>query len=531
MTAAAAPVQERSGVFTGRPDLWLPVVLGLAAFVYAVSAIEPLPVGVFQDDGMYVVLAKSLATGEGYRYLNIPGTPNATHYPPLYPAFLALLWKIGPAFPGNVVVFKFANAVLTAVAAGLVFVFARRRVKMEVLPAALATLAFTACAPIVLLTVMVLSEPLFLVGLLLALTAAERVADESTPRNAIAAGAAAGLLTLVRTLGVVVVPATVLVLAWRRQWKAAAIFVAVAVLVMLPWQLWVGANADALPAVLQGKYGSYTGWLVDGFREGGLPWVVRLIRFNLYQLSAQGWATVTVESMPGVRWVATALLTALFALGWYRLVRRTPVTGWMVAGYLTLVVAWPFVPARFVFGIWPLVGCIFVLAFQRVLAWRPSSRQWMPMTWAAAATVILLSVGYVRYNYRGTARGWWTQLQRLTADRSIPLAAWVDANTAPDDVLMADDELLLHLYTGRPAIPASTFTPQEHMNPQGAEIATQAMRDLMKSYQVDFVLASSQEAKWGVLALVSANPAELRWLRTLPTAGIFAPIRQVRAGE
>ena len=530
MTASESPVNERTGLLAGKPDVWVPILLALVAFVYSVSAIEPLPVGVFQDDGMYVVLAKSLATGEGYRYLNLPGAPNATHYPPLYPAFLALLWKIGPAFPGNVVMFKFANALLTALTAALVFLFARRRVRMDIVPAAVATVAFTACAPVVLLTVMVLSEPLFLVGLLLALFAAERVADDPTPRNALVAGAAAGLLALVRTLGVVVVPATVLVLAWRRQWKAAALIVGAAVLVMLPWQLWVSANADALPAVLQGKYGSYTGWLADGFRDGGLPWLARLVWFNLYQLSAQGWATVTVESMLAIRWAATVALTALFALGWFQLVRRAPVTAWMVAGYLTLVVAWPFVPARFIFGIWPLIGFIFVLAVQRVLAWRPS-RQLMPLTWAAAAAVLLLSVGYVRYNYRGTARGWWTQLQRLSSDRSIPLAEWVEANTAPDDVLMADDELLLHLYTGRLAIPASTFTPQEHMQPQGAEVSTQAMRDLLRSYDVDYVLASSQQAKWGVLSLVNASPSELRWLRTLPTAGVFAPVRQAGAGE
>jgi len=525
-----APIHERRGLLAGRPDLWVPILLALVAFMYAVSAIEPLPVGVFQDDGMYVVLAKSLATGEGYRYLNIPGTPNATHYPPLYPAFLALLWKVGPAFPGNIVVFKFANAVLTALAAALVFLFARRRVRLEILPAALATVAFTACAPVVLLTVMVLSEPLFLVGLLLALFAAERVADEPTARHALVAGAAAGLLALVRTLGVVVVPATVLVLAWRRQWKAAALMVGAALLVMLPWQLWVSANADALPAVLQGKYGSYTGWLADGFRDGGLPWLARLVWFNLYQLSAQGWATVTVESMPPIRWVATAALIALFGLGWYQLVRRTPVTAWMVAGYLTLVVAWPFVPARFVFGIWPLVGFVFVLAIQRILGLR-ASRRWAPVAWTAAAAVFLLSVGYVRYNYRGTTRGWWTQLQRLSSDRSIPIAEWVEANTSPNDVLMADDELLLHLYTGRLAIPASTFTPQEHMQPQGAEASTRAMRDLLRSYRVDYVLASSQQAKWGVLSLVDASSAELRWLRTLPTAGVCAPLGQARPGE
>ena len=67
--------------------------------------------------------------------------------------------------------------------------------------------------------------------------------------------------------------------------------------------------------------------------------------------------------------------------------------------------------------------------------------------------------------------------------------------------------------------------------PTAFERQRQAMRDLMRSYEVDYVLASSQQAKWGVLALVSAEPAELRWLRTLPTAGIFAPVRQAARSE
>lgn len=520
---AFAPVSRRRE--------WLvAALLGALALVYAVSAIEPIPVGVFQDDGVYVVLAKSLATGEGYRFLQIPGMPNATHYPPLYPAFLAALWKLWPAFPGNVVLFKFANAVLTGLAAALTFTFARRRVGLDLVPAALATAAFTACAPVVLITVMVLSEPLFLVGLIGALFAAERAADSGRPRDAVLAGVAGGLLALVRTLGVVVVPATALVLLWRRRWAAAALVVTSAVIVMLPWQLWVAAHAAELPPVLQGKYGPYASWVADAMRTEGPAWVARLVWFNLTQITAQGWATVTVQSMPDVRWIATAALIGLFALGWWQLVRRTPVAAWTVVGYLALVVAWPFMPARFTWGIWPLVGLVFALAIQRVLAWRPS-RPMIALRWAAIATTVLLCAGYVRYNYHGTSRGWWTQVQRLSADRAQPFADWVTANTAPDDVLVTDDDLLIYLYTGRRTMPASTFTPQEHLVPQPVGVSTQAVRDLLRTYDVDYVLASSQYAKSAVLALVEADPPELRWIRTLPTGAVFAPIARPRSDE
>jgi len=57
--------------------------------------------GIHHDDTIYWVGAKSIATGEGYRLLSYPGAPAQTKYPPLFPALLAVAWKINPAFPQN----------------------------------------------------------------------------------------------------------------------------------------------------------------------------------------------------------------------------------------------------------------------------------------------------------------------------------------------------------------------------------------------------------------------------------------------
>ena len=95
---------------------WLVVAVAILA---GVNAIDALPVGVFYDDALYVILGKSLSLGQGYRYLNLPGAPAATHYPPGYPALLAILWRISPRFPENIALFKMTNALLLgAVALG-----------------------------------------------------------------------------------------------------------------------------------------------------------------------------------------------------------------------------------------------------------------------------------------------------------------------------------------------------------------------------------------------------------------------------
>src|SRR5258708_38654318 len=57
--------------------------------------------GILQDDGLYFIDGKSLAQGSGYRILSLPAQPHETRYPPLYPLYLSLAWRMSPSFPAN----------------------------------------------------------------------------------------------------------------------------------------------------------------------------------------------------------------------------------------------------------------------------------------------------------------------------------------------------------------------------------------------------------------------------------------------
>src|SRR5690242_11663561 len=132
MTTSAATLDVASERATARAiPAWLMTAL-VGAIVFGVGAaiVDGLPVGVAHDDGMYVILGKALASGQGFRWLHVPGTPPATHFPPGYPAVLALLWWLFPAFPANVIMFKLANALFMAIAAVGVHAFARLRLAM-----------------------------------------------------------------------------------------------------------------------------------------------------------------------------------------------------------------------------------------------------------------------------------------------------------------------------------------------------------------------------------------------------------------
>jgi hypothetical protein len=93
-TQSSLPV-PRDGVLV---LLLVAVVLGVGSW-WSVGGV----CGVYHDDAIYVITAKALADGEGYRLINLPDQPYQTKYPILVPSVLALVWLLWPTFPDNLV--------------------------------------------------------------------------------------------------------------------------------------------------------------------------------------------------------------------------------------------------------------------------------------------------------------------------------------------------------------------------------------------------------------------------------------------
>ena len=79
--------------------------------------------GIYHDDGVYISTAKALAQGQGYRLINLPNAPVQTRYPLLYPALLALIWKLWPSFPDNLLAMQWLALLLGAVTIGLAYLY------------------------------------------------------------------------------------------------------------------------------------------------------------------------------------------------------------------------------------------------------------------------------------------------------------------------------------------------------------------------------------------------------------------------
>jgi hypothetical protein len=79
------------------------LLLILISSLFCLMRFNDIMVGTFFDDANYIILAKSLSTGHGYRLINFPQAPVEEAFPPGWPLLLAPLVAL---FPENFTVLK-----------------------------------------------------------------------------------------------------------------------------------------------------------------------------------------------------------------------------------------------------------------------------------------------------------------------------------------------------------------------------------------------------------------------------------------
>ncbi len=520
-----SPKPERSSLLEPSNSQLIPIAIAALVLAVAVLTVTPWPVGAFEDDAIYTVLGKSLAEGQGYRLINLPGAPNATHFPPGYPALIAVMWRIWPAFPDNLVLLKFANALLLGLAAAGTYVFAHRRLGFSRLASAITALGATLSVVILLLSGMVLSEPLFLALLLPILLLTERAVERGHAGSAFVAGVLLAGLALVRTLGLFAIPAAMGILLWRRRYAAAAALATGAGLLIVPWQLWVAMHQHEVAPIIAGKYGSYTGWVAQGYVDGGIQFLWRVVERNARDLFiVMSYLHAPVDVL-WPRIISFMALVALLVFGARNLARRAPVTVAFMAIYFAVVMIWPFEPNRFLLGLWPVLALCVAMGVRGILQWQPA-RPLAPARYAAVALCIGLAIGAGTYNGRGYHNSWWVNVQRTGGERLKPIVEWVAHNTAMSDVIATDHDPAVYLYTGRRAVPTSTWMVRERVRPLSAQEDVKAVRQLLSDLRPEYYVPTSVIGLNTATALARSKPPVLRYLGATPNGAAFKRVEQ-----
>jgi len=286
------------------------------------------PPGTFNDDGAYVMQARSLAR-EG-RLLFQSG------FLPGWPLLMAPLVFISG---DSLTPLRIFNMLLLLAAAGLFIAIAIPR--LGLLCALLVGACFLVNSVSLRFASTLLSDPSFTFLVALTLYCSSR---STAGWSAGLSGFLAGLATVVRIAAAPVALMVVLSFALKRRWKEALYCAAGGLTIAflaLPVFLHYIMNAAAKPGTGSLSTFAFRFITITGFEFIGIP--------------------------SGAAELAAAVVLGLAVWGWFRLAESRQFDAWMLAvpAYIALISLWPFVTQRYILPLWPLILILAAFALRK----------------------------------------------------------------------------------------------------------------------------------------------------------------------
>ncbi|MDW8131015.1 MAG: glycosyltransferase family 39 protein, partial [Bryobacterales bacterium] len=344
------------------------------------------------DDGIYWVTAKALAERAGYRIVSLPSEPWQTKYPPLYPAYLALAWKIKPEFPDNLPLGVLSSWLWAPPLLGLSLLATR---KLGLSPRqAVAIAALLAVNPHFLyFTTGVHTEVPYTVLLLTAILLLERAGARAGLKWPVAAGVLAAAAFLCRTAGIALVLSGAAGLLLRRRVQAAAIYLASALPAVVGWTWWAQTHRYEGPDPTLIYHTDYIRFYLETARLQDLPVLLWnnaggiLIRGGMLVVPTPG--ETTPERLFSI------IVAVLAFLGVWRLARRVGPSQyhWYAVGHLSLLLPWNFpADSRLLFPLAPLLMAGLFEEVRNILAMARAALRAGPRAERLAGTTMLITL-------------------------------------------------------------------------------------------------------------------------------------------
>jgi hypothetical protein len=532
------------------PRICLAVLLAAAALTYWAAA-APEKFGFYHDDALYVVTAKSLATGQGYRIISLPYEPAETKYPPLYPFLLSLIWRASPIFPENIPRLMALSAVAMLAFLSLVWLYLvdRRYAAGWVALTAIAAAALNWRT--VVLATATLSEALYAalsVGVLWLAEARAGTRPGRFPRLVLGIGM--GLLVLTRTSGIALLVAVFVWHLIRRQTSKWLLSFGVASAIVLSWGLWVRANRTDSENFTAAYYTSYWRDWSDSLKSAGsaengnVAAVASLVGNQAFRLMAVSLPVVCLGL--DYRWydgkdstlVAVGLLllvatTALLVAGFVKQCKRSVrLLHLYILCYLGLHLVWPYTAHdRFLMPLLPFLIVFLLGAMTSVplLVRKGAARPSTLSSWTRSAAVGLLVTGIVLFALWQHASGLHRVLgsarhgYSAQASEDDEIARWIREHTGASDVLIGYRDPDCYLRTGRRMV-RSSFVMQGTGSKGRAQMLFRLIRENHARFLVrrsgDFDQDAQPEAQRNSLgAILSEYPEN------------FIPVFQTSSGR
>ena len=503
--------------------------------------------GIYHDDSLYWVGAKSLASGNGYRIESLPGQPHQTKYPPLYPALLSIVWRLYPEFPANLpwaMLLNWLTLPLFVFVARLLFLdygFGEGR-------AAVLSMA-VALNPIVLnLSVMLMTENLFCGLLLITMVLAERAGRRGRPWwLALMAGAAAGACFLTRSSGLPLLVSAPACFLWRRQYRNAALFIAAMAPAVAGWILWSRAHLAPSHDLASMYYSDYLGFHLANISLAEMPNLIWLnagaLAFGLSELLIFS-DSITVWSQQLARLVAIAAIAGTIRLAWRRSQAQYPLFALL---FVLQALAWHYPPHnRFVLPLLPLVLAGFYTEMTHLAGIVRQSWRKPGMADRAAALIVggliagVVALGAWRMQFG--ARVFLPSVlkhQRSIFRANLAAYHWLARNAPPEALVFAYSDPLMYLYTGRRGMSAR-IPPRllYKAEPKAIEKYVETVPAIAHAHNLRYVLFTAADFQFdsphvglATLRRVLRENPDFRLIYESPHAMIYKASQAMHAGR
>jgi hypothetical protein len=478
-------------------NLWWSLVL-LAALAPSLFLLwtqgQDVPtLGLFGDDTIYYSSAKSLAEGHGYRIPNLEGQPYQTKYPPLFPLLLSAAWRMNPRFPENLQIAAWLVWIAVPTYLFLALrVFQQMGLGGKLAPALVLVLACN--GQVLFFGTMLMSELWFSCAILGTILASGGNAKERYPWLS---GLIAAVAFLIKSSALPLLAVLPIV---TRSWKPAIPLLAA----IAGWNWWAGTHAVRTTDISLLYHTSYFGYYLHGLT---LETFWNMATSNLRLLYSGLPRTMFLD--PGSSTMENLL--AAFALlagtaGAIQLSRRSGNWQYLLfaAVYLMQLVLWNFMPTpRLLLPVVPLllagIAEMVRAAFEVLRSDQPVLRPG-PLTALATLALVGPLVFYLAVVSTGVAT---VNLPAAMQENRSALAAkreayaWIEANTPHDAGILANDDQLLYLYTGRRS--ASQILPVQLYYREDREVALVAeLRKVpryAREHRLDYVLVTSTDLR------------------------------------
>lgn len=507
-------------------------------------------VGMFRDDAWYALLAKALATGQGYTLINSPTQGIVPIYPPLYSSILSLIFRIAPQFPENVFLLKSVSIVAMLIASILAYFYFLTRDCSKGLAIVLAAVVGLSPGLVFIATSSLMSECVYLMiqlgSIILIHKSTHTLNSHRSNLLVFLGGFLLSLAFLTRSVAIAFLVAAVINLVIKSQLKKASLLLLGSIIIAGPWLIY--SNLHRPTKAQRAEVNSYvlipyTEQFWD--RMAGISSSGTITLSELPNRIVENLSTIVFSDMGAVvaplvfpalnqglaerqttyHLLISLIISLLIILGYVQCVlhKRTAVEEAFPL-YLLIVVLWPFPPFRFLLPLIPffllylIEGMKFILKLHLSNAHASSNRQhqYDINTGLIAITVILFLTtmgGNIHYIARKNAKveselPKWIKIfneTRLILD-------WVNVNIPENQPITTENPALVHLYTGNQTV--TYDQPQQNWDLWKAlrvryYVSTTVSPNVMDQNQSRFYVAYRTNGQLK-LSVTDLGPVEIR---------------------